>query len=246
MVDLAAAFVFSFVAGFSVVIGMMLGRKFSLEKRVIQFGLSASTGVILSVAMLGMLPAAIELGGMWYAALGFILGGLVLMITGTLFPHTYLDEKYEDRLYSILKTGSLVATGLMLYSLPAGLFSGSAFLGSFALGAAASVAIILQNLPRGAAIDAQLSQAGMEGGRKMFLVLLSCGALIFAAVASAAAFGGAIGVIAASCISFSAGAMLFILVDQMIPIVKGGRKMHETAIAIFLGLFVGILLLGIG
>lgn len=246
MVDLAAAFVFSFVAGFSALLGMMLGRKFSLEKRVVQFGLSASTGVMISVAMLGMLPAAIGLGGIWYAALGFILGGLVFMITGTLFPHTYLDEKYEDRLYSILKTGSLVATGLILYSIPAGLFMGSAFVASFALGAAASIAVILQNLPRGVTIDTQLTQAGMEGSRKLFMVLLSCAAVIFCATATAAAFGGAMDVIVSTCLSFSAGAMLFVLVDQIIPIVKGGRKMHETAMAIFLGLFVGILLLGIG
>jgi zinc transporter ZupT len=53
-------------------------------------------------------------------------------------------------------------------------------------------------------------------------------------------------VIVASGMAFSSGAMLFVFIDQMMPMVKGGRRMHEAAIALFIGLFIGVLLLGIG
>ncbi|MFH0956764.1 MAG: hypothetical protein V1813_02790 [Candidatus Aenigmatarchaeota archaeon] len=243
--DFAAVVALSCAAGSSAFLGPVLGSRLKIEKRFVQFGLSASTGILLSVAMLGMLPKAAELGGVWYSSLGFILGGLVLMITGTLFPHTYLDEKYEDRLYSILRTGSLVVAGIILYGIPAGLFIGSSMASSLALGVAAVAAIILQGIPRGIAIDAQLSQTGMDVRKKLFVILLSVAMVIVAALPAFAVLNGAIGVIVCTGLSFSAGAMLFVLVDQMMPLVKGGRRLHETAIALFLGLFAGMLLLGI-
>jgi ZIP family zinc transporter len=243
--DFAVVALLSCAAGFSTLLGLLLGAQVRIEKRFVQFALSASTGIMISVAMLGMLPKAAELGGVWYSSLGFILGGLVFMITGTLFPHTYLDEKYEDRLYSILKTGSLVIAGVILYGIPAGLFVGSSSAATFALSAAAAAGIVLQSLPRGMAIDVQLSQTGMDARKKLFVVILSAAVVLASALAAAFALNGALDVIVCTGLSFSAGAMLFVLVDQMMPMIKGGRRLHETAIALFLGLYVGMLLLGL-
>jgi zinc transporter, ZIP family len=243
--DFAAVVALSCAAGFSTLFGLVLGNQLKIEKRIVQFCLSASTGMMISVAMLGMLPKAAELGGVWYSSLGFILGGLVFMITATLFPHTYLDEKYEDRLYSILKTGSLVVAGIILYGLPAGLFVGSSSAATFALGAAAAAAIVIQGIPRGMAIDTQLSQTGMDARKKLFVTIFSAIVVVAVAIPVFFVLSGAIDVIVCTGLSFSAGAMLFVLVDQMMPLVKGGRRLHETAIALFLGLYIGMLLLGI-
>ena len=132
--DILSVFALAFLAGASTVLGGLIYRFLKVEKRVLQWALAGSTGVLLSVIMLGMLPEAMELGGMLYTALGLILGGVVFMVTGFLFPHTYLYEKYEDRLYSILKTGSLVITGIILYNLAAGLLIGAGFAFSSSLG----------------------------------------------------------------------------------------------------------------
>jgi hypothetical protein len=66
------------------------------------------------------------------------------------------------------------------------------------------------------------------------------------AIPAFAALAGGMAVVVASGLAFSSGAMMFILADQLMPVVKGGTRLHETAIALFLGIFVGLLVLGIG
>ncbi len=243
--DFATVLVLAFAAGASTVIGGMLPGFVRIEKRVLDFCLSASTGVLISVIMLGVLPVALETGGAGYTALGFVLGGVVFMVTGFLFPHTYLDEKYEDRLYSILKTGSLIVTGILLYNFSAGLLLGSSFVPSAGLGIAVIIAIVLQNIPRGVSMKDPMMQAGMPSKKMMLLMLMSGVPLLVGALASFAALSSSMAVIVSSGLSFSCGAMLFVIVDQMMPIVKGSRTLHRTAMAIFIGMFIGVLLLAI-
>ncbi len=243
--DLLSVLVLAFLAGASTSIGGLVHRFFRTEKRFLHWTLAGSTGVLLSVIMLGMLPEAMSLGGLGYTALGFILGGIVFMVTGFLFPHTYLYEKYEDRLYSILKTGSLIITGLLLYNIAAGLIIGAGFAVSYALGLAVSIAVILQNVPRGLAISIPMSQTAMEKNRALLILLISGVPALIGAAVTFAALSGSVDALFSTGISFCAGAMLFIFIDQMMPLVRSGRHMHEMAITLFAGLFIGVLLLGI-
>jgi ZIP family zinc transporter len=243
--DVLLVFFLAVLAGASTALGGLIYNNLKVGKRVLEWSLAGSTGVLLSFILLGMMPRAMELGGMGYTALGFILGGVVFMITGFLFPHTYLYEKYEDRLYSILKTGSLVVTGVIIYNIAAGLVIGSGFAVSFTLGVAAFAAVILQNIPRGIAISIPMSQTAAGRNRTLLMLLLSCVPAFIGALMAFVSLSGSLDIFVSSGISFSAGAMTFIFIDQMIPIVKGGRNMHETAIALFVGLFIGVLLLGL-
>jgi ZIP family zinc transporter len=244
--DVLSVLVLAFMAGASTLLGGLVCIILKIQKRVLNFLLTSTSGVVLSVILLGLLPNALELGGVGYTALGFILGGVVLMVTGSLFPHTYGDEKYEDRLYSLLKTGTLVITGIMIYNFPAGLLLGSGFAGSQALGMMMLIAIVLQNITRGVSLNAPLMRMYMQRPFVLLLMVLAgvpalVGAgLAFAALANAAPF------VLASGMAFSAGAMLFISADMLVPVVKSYARVHEIAIALFLGVFVGLLILGIG
>lgn len=244
--DIASVLLISFLAGASTVLGGLACIMLKIEKRVLKFLLTASTGAVLAVILLGMLPAAMEIGGVGYAALGFILGGVVMMVTGTLFPHTYGDEKYEDRLYSLLKTGTLVISGMIIYNLPAGLLLGSGFAFSFALGAIMAIAIVLQNIPRGMALNAPLHRMELNRPGVLFAMLMAGVPAIAGGMLAFAALAGSVPVLKASGMAFSAGAVLFICAEQLIPVVKSYSRIHEVAIALFLGVFVGVLLLGIG
>jgi ZIP family zinc transporter len=174
-----------------------------------------------------------------------MLGGLVFMITGTLFPHTYGAEKYEDRLYSLLRTGSLVISGMVLYNIPAGLLIGSGFAYSPSLGLSVLIAIVLENITRGVAVSPPLT--GISTGKpRMMLIMLMAG--IPAVAGSALAFtvlAGAIPVIIGSGLAFSAGAMFFICTDQLVAMMKTFNRPHDIAAAIFFGVVIGVLILGI-
>jgi ZIP family zinc transporter len=244
--DMAYVLLLAFLAGASTVLGGLICLALKIGKRVLKFVTTASTGVVLAVIMLGMLPKALELGGVGYTAVGFILGGVVMMVTGTLFPHTYGDEKYEDRLYSLLKTGTLVISGIIIYNLPAGMLVGSGLASSMALGMLMAIAIMLNNITRGISVNAPLHRMDLNK-LGVFVVMLLAGLPALAGgLLAFAALAGSAPVILASGMAFSSGAVLFICADQLVPIVKSYTRIHEVAIALFLGIFVGVLLLGIG
>ncbi len=244
--DMTIVLLLAFLAGASTLLGGIACVILKVEKRALRFLLTASSGVVLSVILLGMMPQALQLGGVGYTALGFILGGVAMMVTGSLFPHTYGDEKYEDRLYSLLKTGTLVVSGIIIYSIPQGLLIGSGFASSWALGVMMSVALVLQNIPRGISLDAPLFRMGLSRIGVLVLLLLAGVPAAAGALLSFAVLAGSVPALLSSGMAFSAGAMLFIVADQLIPVVKKYTRLHEVAIALFLGIFVGVLILGIG
>ena len=244
--DMLTVSALALLAGAATVLGGIVFSLLKISKRELQFLLTATTGVVIAVIMLGLLPAAMSLGGVGYTALGFIIGGIALMVTGSLFPHTYGSERYEDKLYSLLKTGSLVITGIIIFNIPAGMLIGSGFASSMAVGSMMLIAVVLQNIPRGISLSVPLSRTGEERPRSILILLLAGVPCMVGALLAFAALASAVPVILASGMAFCAGAMLFISADQLTPIVKSGTRMHETAIALFIGVFVGLLILGIG
>ncbi|MCD6495932.1 MAG: ZIP family metal transporter [Candidatus Aenigmarchaeota archaeon] len=243
--DALTVIALSFAAGVATVLGGLLYDIVRIDRRLLQWALSSSTGLVLSIVFLGLMPAAVQLGGNGYTAMGFVLGGIVFMITGTLFPHTYLYEKYEDKLYSILKTGTLVLAGVVLYNIAAGLAIGAGLAHSASAGFAIAAAVALQNIPRGVAIKSPMSQTGIDRRSILGMMLLAGVVCLFSAALMFLAVNGSADVILASGLAFSSGAFSFIFVDQMIPLLKSGRRPHELAISLFVGLFLGILILGI-
>jgi ZIP family zinc transporter len=243
--EIVAVLLLGFLGGAVTLFGGLIYMFLDINKRLLQFITIATTGAIFSVVLLGALPVSLKLAGAGYTALSFMLGGLVFMITGTLFPHTYGAEKYEDRLYSLLRTGSLVISGMVLYNIPAGLLIGSGFAYSPSLGLSVLIAIVLENITRGVAVSPPLT--GISTGKpRMMLIMLMAG--IPAVAGSALAFtvlAGAIPVIIGSGLAFSAGAMFFICTDQLVAMMKTFNRPHDIAAAIFFGVVIGVLILGI-
>jgi ZIP family zinc transporter len=244
--DILFVLLAAFLAGAVTLLGGLLLNYVRVTKRALQFAITATTGVIISVIMLGFLPDALALGGGGYTALGFMLGGMAMIITGALFPHTYGGERYEDKLYSILKTGSLVLTGIMIYNIPAGLMIGSGFTRTIVLGLAATLAVALQNIPRGVSLNPPLFQAGFSRRKGMFIMLMAGIPALLGALVVFSALGGTGGFVLGSGLAFASGAMFFVCMDQLVPLLKGYTRRHEAATALFIGVLAGILILGIG
>jgi len=235
----------AFLGGALTVLGGIAYERIEVGRRLLSFIMVATTGMIFSVLLFGMLPASMQVAGAGYAALGFVLGGMILIITGYIFPHTYGAERYEDKLYSILRRGSLVITGIIIYNIPAGLAIGAAFAGSMTLGVAAFAAVSLQNVARGVSILPPLSGSFPRRAHVLVIMLLAGLPALGGAALSFTVLFSSMPVLLASGLSFSAGAMFFVCADQLMPLIKGTAKTHEVAAALFIGVFAGVLMLGI-
>ncbi|MDR3123250.1 MAG: ZIP family metal transporter [Treponema sp.] len=218
--------------------------------------LGFAAGVMIAAAVFGLLLPAIEEaeagGGIgWVAAAGgFALGVLFLLLLDRLIPHLHPGTNtIEGPLLSLRRT-TLLVSAVTLHNIPEGMAVGL----SFALAAqhsedpslyvsaiALALGIGIQNFPEGAAVALPLRQEGMSSA-KAFLIGCLSGAVeplfgVFTALA--AAF---IAPYMPWLLSFAAGAMFYVVVEELIPESRLGEHSNAGTMAVMAGFLVMMIL----
>ncbi|WP_457628104.1 ZIP family metal transporter [Oceanithermus sp.] len=198
--------------------------------------LGFAAGVMIAASVWSLLLPAIDLaesGGQpgWLpAAVGFLLGGGFLRLVDKYLPHLHLFEPDEaaEGVSTTWHRTTLLIIAITLHNLPEGLAVGVAFGAAHVLGggeqAAAllagavtlAIGIGLQNLPEGAAVSMPLRREGLSPKRSFFFGQLS------ALVEPVGAVLGATAVLVVQpilpyALAFAAGAMIFVVVEEIIP-----------------------------
>ncbi len=204
----------------------------SINRKVLNAMLGFAAGVMIAASFWSLLNPAIilseELGQIpWIVvSIGFLSGGLFLFGIDKLLPHLHIGLS-EDKAEGI-KTGwqrsVLLVLAITLHNIPEGLAVGVAF-GAAAYGIpgasitsaiALAIGIGLQNFPEGAAVSVPLRREGFSRG-KAFLYGQASGIVEpMAGVMGAIAVGSMRGFLPYA-LSFAAGAMIFVVVEELIP-----------------------------
>lgn len=141
---------------------------------------------------------------------------------------------------SLLKTGIIVSIGLALHNFPEGLAIGSGFGASLKLGYSLALAILLHDIPEGVSMAVPMKNGGMKKAKVIFYVILSG-----ITTGIGAFFGALVGTISqeiiAICLSFAAGAMLYIVSGELIPESNKLYRGRIASIGNILGFVLGIL-----
>jgi ZIP family zinc transporter len=142
---------------------------------------------------------------------------------------------------SLFKTGLLVAFGIAVHNAPEGIAVGAGYAHTPAFGLFIAIAITLHNIPEGIATALPLYKAGMSRRRAAGFAFLSgltepAGALLAGAVLVS------FSTLVPAALAFAGGVMVFITLDELIPVAREHGHQHYTAIGIILGaVFVFIL-----
>jgi len=203
-----------------------------IRRKVLDGMLGFAAGVMIAASYWSLLAPAIDMAEegplpAWIpAVVGFLLGGAFLWAVDKLLPHLHLGFPREEA--EGIKTGwhrnTLLVLAITLHNVPEGLAVGVAFgalaadLPSATLAGAVALAmgIGIQNFPEGSAVSFPLRREGMSRGRSFWYGQLS------GAVEPVAAVIGAAAVIAMRpllpyALAFAAGAMIYVVVEQLIP-----------------------------
>ena len=228
-------------------------KEMSASTQKIFLGFAAGVMVAASVWSL-LLPAmemAEELGISVPLSVGggFILGGLFLMLLDRLLPHLHLGSTEAEGLPAKLKRTTMIVLAVTLHNIPEGMAVGLAFAiaaqdmsqGALAGAIALAIGMGLQNFPEGAAISLPLKSEGVKNG-KAFI----CGALsgvvepIFGLLTVLIA--GSILPAMPWILSFAAGAMIYVVVEELIPEAHLGEHSHVGTASVMAGFVVMMLL----
>ncbi|MFV1988452.1 MAG: ZIP family metal transporter [Gemmatimonadota bacterium] len=206
-----------------------------MPQRVLDAMLGFAAGVMIAASVWSLLLPSIEIAGhqgrvAWLpAAVGFLAGGVCLRIADRFLPHLHLGFPIESRegLDTAWQRTTLLVLAITLHNIPEGLAVGVAFgaaaggLGivgepTLAGAIALSIGIAIQNFPEGAAVAMPLRREGVSAPRAFWYGQLS------AVVEPVAAVVGAVAVIVVGTslpflLAFAAGAMIFVVVEELIP-----------------------------
>lgn len=235
-----------FFGTFGTTIGGIIGITFKrTSNKFLSFILSFASGLMLSIICFDLIPEAMEISNVLSILFGIILG-IISMIFCDILVQKKFNISQKDKMYnnSLLKTGIIVSIGLALHNFPEGLAIGSGFGASLSLGYSLAIAICLHDIPEGISMAVPMKNGGMRKGKVLFYVLMSGVTTGIGAFFGALVGGISKGVIA-MCLSFAAGAMLYIVSGELIP--ESNKLYHGrmTAIGNIFGFLLGLLAMSV-
>ena len=214
-----------------------------------------ATGVMVAASIWSLLIPAMEqaadLGRLAFfpAAVGFWLGILFLLLLDHLIPHLHQNSLQAEGPKSQLQRTTMMVLAVTLHNIPEGMAVGVVYAGYLAgtaqitaAGALAlSLGIAIQNFPEGAIISMPLRAEGMKKGRAFWGGVLSGIVEPIGAVLTILAAG--IVVPALPCLlSFAAGAMLYVVVEELIPEMSQGQHSNVGTVLFVVGFSVMMVL----
>ena len=206
-----------------------------------------AAGVMVAASFWSLLQPSLEssesMGKLSFvpAAAGFLIGIGFLLLLDTVTPHMHLNEQMEGPKSSLKRTTKLILA-VTLHNIPEGMAVGVVYAGWVAgkarVGQAAALAlalgIALQNFPEGAIVSMPLRAEGMPKG-KTFLYGVLSGVVEPVASLITIAAAGIVTSVLPYMLAFAAGAMFYVVVEELIPEMSEGEHSNIGTIAFSLG-----------
>ena len=235
-------------------LGTMLGSAFvflmkdEMSGRLQKSLLGFASGVMVAASVWSLLIPAMEMEadrGAWSvvpAATGFLLGMGFLLLIDCLTPHLHIGSDRPEGVRSHLSRTAMLALAVTIHNLPEGMAVGVVFAGaesgtveiSLASAVAVSLGIAIQNVPEGAIISMPMRAAGNSRWRSFLLGSLS-GAVEPVGAVAVMLLASLLLPVLPYMLAFAAGAMFYVVVEELIPEASSGQHSNLSTIGFAVG-----------
>ena len=234
---------------------MVFLMKKEMNKKVEKILLGFASGVMIAASVWSLLIPSIEMTETqgkvaWIpAAIGFLLGIVFLLVLDSVVPHMHLESEKPEGMKSKLKKTTMMVFAVTLHNIPEGMAVGVTFAGALAQNAgitmagafALAVGIAIQNFPEGAIISMPLKSEGVSKSKAFLYGTLSgivepIGAIITILLTNAVV------PILPYLLSFAAGAMIYVVVEELIPESQAGEHSNIGTIGVAIGFTIMMIL----
>ncbi|MGR8934872.1 MAG: ZIP family metal transporter [Gammaproteobacteria bacterium] len=242
-------FLASIVAGLATGAGALPAVFFkNISDRLFNSLLGAAAGVMLAATAFSLLVPGMAYGnalwpgkGIWVVAAGMLVGALFLHYADRQLPHAHLEEGITHELDSLKKIW-LFIVAITIHNFPEGMSVGVSFgSGDYKNGLVLATAIGLQNFPEGLAVALPLLALGYNKWRAVWIATVT---------GLVEPVGGLLGVTAVTVFSpilpiamgFAAGAMLFVISEEIIPETHSKGRSRFATFSLMFGFIIMMML----
>lgn len=213
----------------------------NVSEKFLDASLGFAAGVMLAATSFSLLIPAIEIGGVGKAVAGLVLGAVFLMVAEKSLPHVHHVTGIKGPSSSLSKV-ALFILAITIHNFPEGMAVGVGFgTGDIAAGTTLAIGIGLQNMPEGLAVALSLLREGSTRAKAFLVALLTglvepVGGLLGIFLVSAGAF------LLPYSLAFAAGAMLFVISEEIIPETHTRGNDREATVGVIVGFVVMMVL----
>lgn len=225
--------------------------KQSVEKLLLGF----ASGVMIAASVWSLLIPAIKMSEQqgkvgWLApAIGFLLGMIFLLILDSVIPHMHLDKEKPEGVKSKLKKTTMIVLAVTLHNIPEGMAVGVTFAGALigntgitiAGATALAIGIAIQNFPEGAIISLPLRSEGVSR-KKAFAYGALSGIVEPIAAIITIFLTNLVVPILPYLLAFAAGAMIYVVVEELIPESQMGEHSNIGTVGVAIGFVIMMIL----
>lgn len=234
---------------------MVFFMKNQINRKLEKLLMGFAAGVMVAASVWSLLIPSIEMADgqgkiAWIpAAAGFILGMAFLLLLDSVIPHLHLDTDKPEGIRSKAKKTTMMVFAVTLHNIPEGMAVGVTFAGALLGDAQITMAgaftlalgIAIQNFPEGAIISMPLKSTGVSRKRAFLYGTLSglvepVGAVLTILLA------GLIVPMLPYFLAFAAGAMIYVVVEELIPESQSGEHTNIGTIGVAVGFVVMMVL----
>lgn len=221
---------------------VFLVQKEKLDERIEKAFLGFASGVMVAASFFSLLLPSLDSGDITMAVIGLLSGMGFLLLMDSLLPHLHLhtDEPEGLKTKKRLSKVFMMFMAVTLHNVPEGAAAGIAMVsGTDIISESASLALLIgiaiQNFPEGAIVALPLRTSGMSRF-KAFLYGTATGAVEPVAALLMFAIAPMITPFMPLALSFAAGAMLYVVIEELIPEASVGKHSNIATVAFALGL----------
>ena len=234
-------------AGTSLGAAMVFFLKGEISRRLQRILTGFAAGVMVAASFWSLLEPALEssesMGRLSFvpAAVGFLIGIGFLLVLDMVTPHMHMNKEGEGPRSGLKRTTKLILA-VTLHNIPEGMAVGVVYANIIAGGSlistagalALAIGIAVQNFPEGAIVSMPLRGEGMSKGKTFWYGVLSGAVEPVAAVITIFAFS-MVSAALPYMLAFAAGAMIYVVVEELIPEMSEGGHSNLGTIAFCFG-----------
>ena len=226
-----------------------------MNPKVEKLLLGFASGVMIAASVWSLLIPSINMATeqnklAWMpAAIGFIFGIVFLLILDSLIPHLHLNNNKQEGIKAKLKKTTMMVFAVTLHNIPEGMAVGVTFAGAIigntgitmAGAFALALGIAIQNFPEGAIISMPLKSEGMSKPKAFLYGTLSGIVEPIGAVITILLTNTVVPILP-YLLSFAAGAMIYVVVEELIPESQSGEHSNIGTIGVAIGFVIMMIL----